>query len=142
MKTFTCMIAAMLISLLPVSVSAEEPVYTGEDGNVAVNGHDVVAYFTRGEPAMGSPEHAMQWRDAEWRFASAEHLRLFRDNPERYAPAYGGYCAYGAAKGKALASSPDFWTIEDGRLYLNLNAKVHELWNPGETHPVSRRELA
>lgn len=129
MKPLTCLIVGTLISILSVPVSAGEPVFTGEDSDLAVNGYDVVAYFTRNEPAKGSPEHAMQWRGAEWRFASEEHLNRFRENPERYAPAYGGYCAYGAAKGKALASAPEYWAIEDGRLYLNLNAEVHGLWN-------------
>lgn len=129
MKPLTCLIAGALISMLSVSASADEPVFTGENNSLAVNGYDVVAYFTRSEPTKGSPDHAMQWRDAEWRFASANHLNRFRENPERYAPAYGGYCAYGAAKGKALASAPEYWTIEDGRLYLNLNAEVQDLWD-------------
>lgn len=129
MKTFSALITATLLALAFLPVNADEQVFTGEEGNVAVEGYDVVAYFTQGEPMQGSPEHSMQWRGAEWRFASADHLARFRENPERFAPAYGGYCAYGAAQGKALASSPHFWKIEDGRLYLNLNEKVHGLWN-------------
>lgn len=129
MKASTILLTATVISFLSLPALAGEQVFTGDEGNVAVNGYDVVAYFTEGEPMQGSAEHSMQWRGAEWHFASADHLEKFRENPERYAPAYGGYCAYGAAKGKALASSPHFWNIKDGRLFLNLNEKVHGLWN-------------
>lgn len=129
MKTLNALVTGALILLVSLPVFAGEPVFTGEEGNVAVGGYDVVAYFTRNEPAKGSPEYSVEWRGAEWHFANAEHRDRFRKNPERYAPAYGGYCAFGAAKGKALASSPDYWTIEDGRLFLNLNEDVHGKWN-------------
>lgn len=135
MKAIVYPITGILVLLLSVPALAGQPVFTGEDDDVAVKGYDVVAYFTRGEPTEGSPEHALQWQGAEWRFANAEHLALFRENPRRYAPAYGGYCAYGVVKGKALASSPEYWTIEDGRLYLNLNAEVQKLWDEDrQTH--------
>lgn len=129
MKLFNCMVTSLLISVLSASTYAGNPVYTGENGDVAVEGHDVVAYFTDGEPIEGSTEYSMQWRGAEWRFANEAHLSRFREDPEKYAPAYGGYCAYGVAKGKALASSPEYWAIHDGRLYLNLNADIHGNWN-------------
>lgn len=128
MKAFTVMFTTIVISLFSLPATAGDTVFTSEEGNVAVQGYDVVAYFTENEPMQGTSEHTMEWRGAEWRFATADHLEKFRKNPERYAPAYGGYCAYGAAKGKVLASSPHFWNIKDGRLYLNLNEKVHGLW--------------
>lgn len=124
---FTCLLAA--------SAYAGEPVFTGDSGNVAVEGHDVVAYFTVGEPVKGSVEHSLQWRGAEWRFANEDHLDRFRENPEKYAPAYGGFCAYGVAQGKALASSPEYWSIHDGRLFFNLNEEIHHNWkNELEEH--------
>lgn len=129
MKRFNCLITGFLVSLLSASVLAGGPVYTGEDSDVAVDGHDVVAYFTQSEPVEGSSEYSMQWRGAEWRFANEAHLARFREDPERFAPAYGGYCAFGVAKGKTLASSPDYWKIHDGRLFLNLNADIHDNWN-------------
>lgn len=116
------------LALFATSVLAGEPVFTAGEGEVAVEGYDVVAYFTRGEPMEGSPEHAIQWRGVEWRFASEAHLDRFRENPERYAPAYGGHCAFGVANGRKLASSPEYWVIHDGRLYLNLNEDVHGNW--------------
>lgn len=128
MKIMNQLIVTTSILLFATAVFAGEPVFTGEEDDVAVKGYDVVAYFTRGEPMEGSPEYAIQWRGAEWRFASDSHLDQFRENPERYAPAYGGHCAFGVANGRMLASSPEHWVIHDDRLYLNLNEDVHGNW--------------
>lgn len=69
---------------------AIEPINTDTQG-LAIRGYDPVAYFTQGKPLRGSEELTYQWMGAEWRFVSAEHLDLFKSNPERYAPQYGGY---------------------------------------------------
>src|SRR5215204_7663432 len=61
----------------------------------AVKGFDPVAYFTKGKPVQGSPKFAYSWHEASWQFVSEENLQMFRKNPEKYAPQYGGYCAYG-----------------------------------------------
>ncbi len=128
MKSMTYPIAAVLALLLAGAAQASGPVYTGWFGNVAADGHDVVAYFTRGEPVEGSAEHSTEWNGAEWRFASAEHLERFRADPERYAPAYGGFCAYAVAEGSTAAGDPEHWTIHEGRLYLNYNADIQARW--------------
>ncbi|TVR33818.1 MAG: YHS domain-containing protein [Spirochaetaceae bacterium] len=101
----------------------EGAVYT-EDG-VAIKGYDPVAYFTLGEPTQGSAQYSVEWDGAEWWFAGTEHRDMFADDPERYAPRYGGYCAYAAAQGSVSDIDPDQWAIEDGRLYLNRNARFH-----------------
>lgn len=129
MKRLMYPIAAMLALLLVGTAYGSGPVHTGAHDNLAVAGHDVVAYFTRGEPVEGSAEHSTQWNGAEWRFASAEHLERFRADPERYAPAYGGFCAYAVAEGYTAAGDPAHWAIHDGRLYLNYNAGVQTRWN-------------
>ncbi|WP_070987291.1 YHS domain-containing (seleno)protein [Halofilum ochraceum] len=128
MKRITYPIALLLSLLLAGAAHASGPVYTGWFGNLAADGHDVVAYFTRGEPVEGSAEHSVEWNGAEWRFASAEHLERFRADPERYAPAYGGHCAYAVAEGYTAAGDPEHWTIHGGRLYLNYNAEVQTRW--------------
>ena len=68
----------------------EEPVNTDPQG-LAIEGYDTVTYFTHGKPLKGSKEFTYQWMGAQWRFASTEHLNLFKSNPEKYAPQYGGY---------------------------------------------------
>lgn len=120
-------LAAVL--LMAPAAHAADPVYTGWFSDVAAGGYDVVAYFTRQEAVEGASEHAHQWRGAEWHFASEAHLQRFREDPERYAPAYGGHCALAAAEGAAEAGDPEIWTIHDGRLYFNYNQSVQERWD-------------
>lgn len=95
---------------------------------LAIKGYDPVAYFTGGGPAKGAPEFELSWNSAKWRFESVEHRDLFRADPEKYAPRYGGYCAYAVSQGKTADIDPEAWTIFEGRLYLNLNKDVQGLW--------------
>jgi YHS domain-containing protein len=95
---------------------------------VAVKGTDVVAYFTEGRVREGERAHSFEWMDATWRFASAEHRELFAANPEKYAPAYGGYCAYAVSQGVTAPIDPEAWKVVDGRLYLNLDRDIQQIW--------------
>lgn len=104
------------------------PVFSGREDGVAIRGTDPVAYFTQGAPVMGTPDHASLWRGATWWFATAEHKRLFDADPERYAPRYGGFCAFAAANGRKAKIEPDAWSIVDGRLYLNYDLAIRERW--------------
>ncbi len=129
MHRYGCLIAGAAAWLLSAAAHATEPVYTGWFSDVAASGHDVVAYFTRNEPVEGSTEYRVEWRGAEWRFANADHLERFREDPARYAPAYGGYCAYAVAEGTTAPGDPDYWAIHEGRLYLNYDAEVQQQWH-------------
>lgn len=95
---------------------------------LAVHGYDVVAYFTDGRPVRGTTAFVHRWRDAEWRFASAAHRDAFAADPERYAPQYGGFCAYGVAEGAQVDVDPTAWRIVDGKLYLNIDHSVQRRW--------------
>ena len=107
--------------------SAVDPVNTDLFGN-AVKGYDVVAYFEEGRPVKGDPEFSYDWMGATWRFSSADHRDRFALDPERYAPRYGGYCAYAVSQGTTADIDPDAWKIVDDRLYLNLSPQVQRLW--------------
>ncbi|MBR0681101.1 YHS domain protein [Roseomonas eburnea] len=98
-----------------------------EDG-VAVRGTDVVAYFTEGRPTQGRAEFTRMWRGAAWRFASAANRDRFAAEPERYAPAYGGFCAYAVSEGYTAPIDPAAWRIVDGRLFLNYDRSVQRRW--------------
>ncbi len=95
---------------------------------VALKGYDPVAYHTVGKPVEGSQRINYRWREATWRFASVKHRDLFAADPTRYAPAYGGYCAYGMAQGAKIDIDPSAWRIVDGALYLNVNKRVQQTW--------------
>ncbi len=94
----------------------------------AVHGYDVVAYFTKGEPTEGSDEFQATHEGVTYRFASAEHLDAFTADPAKYAPQYGGYCAFGTAMGRKFDGDPTAWRIVDDKLYLNLNKNIQERW--------------
>ena len=101
----------------------------GVFGSSAVRGYDVVAYFTQGRPVEGERKFIHKWMGTEWRFASAKHRDLFAENPEKYAPQYGGWCAWAVSQGYTASVDPEAWRIVDGKLYLNYSKSVQALWN-------------
>jgi len=105
------------------------PVNTlGSPDGLAIRGYDPVAYFRDGGPRLGKLEFSVWHGGAVWRFASAAHKALFEADPERYLPAYGGFCAYGTSRGYLVKIEPEAWSIVDGRLYLNYDLDVRKTW--------------
>jgi hypothetical protein len=102
--------------------------FTGIVTGVAVGGYDPVAYFTAGVATPGRADITLEHSGAIWRFASPASRDAFRAAPDRFAPRYGGYCAYAVAGGGTSGGDPRYWRIVDGRLYLNASARVHEKW--------------
>ena len=100
----------------------------GGRGDTAILGYDTVAYFTEGMPIKGQDAFVADYMGAKWKFASQAHLNLFKASPERYAPQYGGYCAYGVAQDNLVKIEPDKFKVIDGKLYLNYDAGVQRLW--------------
>ena len=106
------------------SVNASE-VNTGYFGEVAIKGYDPVAYFTEKKAVLGSDEISHRWLGAVWNFSSEQHKSLFADNPVKYAPQYGGYCAGGIAYGDITVNiDPEAWRIIEDKLYLNYDQGV------------------
>jgi YHS domain-containing protein len=95
---------------------------------LAMQGYDPVAYFTVGEPTPGNWKITSTHNDAQYRFASEENKIAFEKNPEAYLPAYGGYCAFGAAMGFKFDGDPTLWKIVDDKLYLNLAKDIQTRW--------------
>ena len=106
---------------------ALDPVYTNWRG-LAVSGYDPVAYFTDGKPVPGSSEFGFEWMGATWYFASAAHRDAFRADPAKYAPQYGGYCAWAVSQDKTASSDPEAWKIVGGKLYLNYSRDIQKQW--------------
>ncbi|MGD9954176.1 MAG: YHS domain-containing (seleno)protein [Burkholderiales bacterium] len=99
-------------------LSPVNAVSDGEDKHLMLFGHDVVSYFTEGRHRAGSPAHKSVHKGVTFRFASAEHKKLFDEAPAKYIPQYGGYCANGIAYGIPWGGDADTWRIIDGRLYI------------------------
>lgn len=110
------------------SAAALDPINQTTFGGVAIDGWDPVAYFTDGKPVEGSKAFSFEWNGATWRFASAAHRDLFAAAPERYAPQYGGYCAWAVSQGYTADIDPEAWRIEGGRLFLNYSLDVQKKW--------------
>jgi len=85
---------------------------------VALKGYDPVAYFTDQRATIGDPQYQFEWDGAVYRFASAQHLALFKTDPDRYLPQYNNWCAASVAKGEKVYGNPEWWLVVDGRLYL------------------------
>lgn len=123
-----CMLMAIALLFTASAMASEPPVYTGLLSNTGAGGYDTVSYFETGQPTKGASDYTAEYQGATWRFASAENLARFKDNPERYAPAYGGYCAWAVSQGYLAKGDPEHWSIRDGRLYLNYNQAVQDRW--------------
>ncbi len=130
-------LAALAMALTGAAQSAfaaEPPINTLKNSffagrtDTAINGYDTVAYFTVGKPVKGLDNFVTDWMGAKWKFASQANLDLFKASPEKYAPQYGGYCAYGVTQGYLVKVEPDQFTIRDGKLYLNYDADVQAKW--------------
>jgi YHS domain-containing protein len=104
----------------------------------AIQGYDPVAYFKESKPVKGNSAYVYRWKDVQWFFANEKNLNDFKANPEKFAPQYGGYCAYGMAGGYKAPTSADAWSIVDGRLYLNYDRKVQNLWKEDQAGFINK----
>ena len=134
---------ALLVMALPVA-AVDEVFQTGEG---AIRGYDPVAYHLEKRPVKGLSEFSHAWNGARWRFASAANRDRFAADPARYAPQYGGYCAYGTAQGYKVSTDPEAFAVVGGKLYLNYSRPVQATWNrdrPGYIRQADRNwvELA
>ncbi|MCB1436054.1 MAG: YHS domain-containing protein [Rhodobiaceae bacterium] len=113
----------------PPALAAKAQIYTGLLSGTAVGGYDPVAYFTEGKPVAGSAQFTHSWQGVTWRFASAANRDAFKAAPERYAPQYGGYCAWAVSQGYTAKGDPQIWKVVGGKLYLNYSAGVQQQWS-------------
>jgi hypothetical protein len=141
MRHFVVLAAIGLAAAIPASAPAfakPAPEINAEADGLAVQGYDVTAYFLKGRPVRGSAAHQLQFKGANWRFASAESLERFKADPAAYAPQFGGYCAWAVSQGYIAPGDPTQWKIVDGKLYLNFNARAKELWEADQADAIKR----
>lgn len=131
---FANLIRGSLAALVVVTGLVSSAFAGGFDVNatvtgLALRGVDPVSYFTAGEPQDGDFTITAVHNGATYRFVSEENRDLFKENPDKYLPQYGGFCAFGTAMGVKVDGDPDLWKIHDGKLYLNLSKSIQERWN-------------
>ena len=124
MKLF---IAFVFILLFAPGSQAQHRFFQNSNG-IAINGYDPVAYFLQQKAIPGIEEYSYNWGGSVWYFSSDANADSFRINPEKYAPQFGGYCAYGCSENHESPTDPKAYTIIDGKLYLNYNMKVRKYW--------------
>jgi YHS domain-containing protein len=117
--------------LTTVFAFSQQPEVFSTDAG-ALQGYDPVAFFKESKPVMGNKEFTCSWKEATWYFSTEENLNLFKADPARYAPQYGGWCAYGTAAGHKSPTQPETWSIVNNKLYFNYNKEVQKLWNKNQ----------
>ena len=115
------------LAAIPAAAADKDPVFATR-GNLAIRGYDPVAYFTEGKAVKGDRDFTLGWQGADWRFASDENRTLFAADPEKYAPRYGGYCAWAVSRNYTASTDPDAFTIVGDKLYLNYSRRVMRQW--------------
>lgn len=115
-------------TLFSTQALAKSPVYTAFFNDLAVEGYDTVAYFSDNKPVKGNSKYSTEYKGAEWHFSSMENLEKFKTAPEKYAPQYGGYCAWAVAQNNTAKGDPQQWTIFEDKLYLNYNTDIKNKW--------------
>ena len=141
------MILASALAGLPVLAAApvaaaEPPIYTGLFSDMALQGHDPVAYFTEGRPVKGDDMFTVDYMGAKFKFSSAANRDAFIERPEAYAPQYGGYCAWAMADGKHAKGDARYWKIVEGKLYLNYNQSIQKKWDADIPGFIERADSA
>jgi hypothetical protein len=111
-----------------IALSAAKPSVNAARDGLAARGFDVVAYVTDGRPMVGSSRFEARRNGAVWRFVDQSHREMFLSDPERYAPEFGGYCAYAVSQGYTADGDPRVWRVVEGRLYLNYSTRAQRLW--------------
>ena len=130
MRTVTARVLATVALWCAVQIAAAGPVGELNVSNTQLflKGYDVVSYFNGTGPRPGSSSHAANYQGAIFHFSSAENRSRFLAQPERYLPAFGGFCSYGVRMGKKLDVQPTVWQMVDGRLYLQLDEGTQLVW--------------
>jgi YHS domain-containing protein len=140
MKTILLRLALAVFAFLPLAARAEKPVNATLFG-VAIKGYDPVAYFTEAKPVKGNSDFAFEWMGAKWHFANAANRDSFKAAPEKYAPQFGGFCAWAVSQGYTAGIDPAAWKIVNGKLYLNYNSEIQKKWEGDASGNIAKADV-
>jgi len=126
------LVAAVFVStkkISPISLKIWGDINTRSD--VALQGYDPVAFYTKDKAVMGVEEFTYQWQEVQWQFESQQNKQAFIEEPEKYAPQYGGYCSFAVSQGVTADINPQVWHLENQKLYLFMDEGVKTEWLKG-----------
>jgi YHS domain-containing protein len=126
--TLTNILFGLVLMVTGLQPASAEGVVNASSWSGAIEGYDPVAYFEEGKPVEGDSDYAHEWMGATWYFASAKSRDLFAADPEKYAPQYGGYCAWAVSQRYTAKIDPQAWAVVDDKLYLNYSLDVQKQW--------------
>ncbi len=132
----------MLLGLMSVAWAVPSgPVVTDAKTGLAINGFDPVAYFTEAAPQPGRADMEYRMSGAIWRFRNEGNRAAFADNPNVYAPQFGGYDPVAIARGTSVAGHPQLWLVTGQRLYLfySKEARAEFAAQPGRILDLAER---
>lgn len=139
--TYVLLLAALVL-IGGTDAQAASPVYKTFFGSKAIGGYDAVAYHSTKKAVKGSKSHSYEWQGANWLFSSAANLSQFMSAPEKYAPQFGGYCAWAVSEKNALVKiDPRVFDLVEGKLYLNYNKKTQSDWRADRQAMIRRGGL-
>ena len=121
-------LAVVAVAALATGARAADPLVNVDKHGVILDGYDAVAFFTDHHPVKGNAAISSQYQGATYYFASADHKTAFDAEPAKYAPQFGAFCAYAVSRGRTAPIDVDTFSIVDGRLLLQHNAKAVRLW--------------
>lgn len=130
----------VLLMLMSFAVLANAPIETGTFNNKAIYGYDPIAYWTENKAAKGSDEYVFEWRGAQWYFKNQANMDMFIANPEKFAPQYGGYCAFAMADDNLVGIDEDAFTIYQDKLYLNYSKRIAKRWREDKDYFIGEAD--
>jgi YHS domain-containing protein len=117
------------VILFTISGFAGHLVNVSGASGIALDGYDPVAFFTDQKPVNGDPSISATYEGATYFFASKDHQNKFKADPTKYAPQFGGFCAFGASEGALFPVDISTWQVRNDKLYLNLNPAILQMFN-------------
>ena len=131
------LVAGVALSVIALTSHAGE---FNESSGVAIKGYDPVAFFKDSKPVRGKDDLRFDYKGSTFVFSNADNRAAFAADPEKYVPQYGGYCAFGTARGYKADIDPATFTVVDGRLYLNYNKQVQKEWAADRTRFIRQAD--
>jgi YHS domain-containing protein len=129
MKKLILSLVVATLALPLFAQTASKTLLNLDKTGVAIQGYDPVAFFTDNKPVKGDQKFLVKHDGAIYFFASKEHKDLFKADPAKYTPEFGGYCAYGVSRNKLVVIDVDAFQIVDGKLLLQYSKGVRDDFN-------------